>query len=85
MKRCKAFFMDICANIKECDFLKPWEQFFLNLANLFTVKAIISLVVVAIFIYKIFSGTEIRAEFYGVFMSVVVYWLCERSKGKDGE
>lgn len=62
--------------------MKPWEQFLLNLANLFTVKAIISLVIVFIFIYKVFCGVEMRVEFYGVFMSVVVYWLCEKAKNR---
>lgn len=65
--------------------MKPWEQFLLNLANLFTVKAIISLVIVFIFVYKVFSGVELRLEFYGVFMSVVIYWLCEKTKRKGDE
>ena len=85
MKRWRELINSIAKKQKEGDILKPSEQFLLNMANLFKVKAIISLVVVAIFVYKIFSGVELRAEFFGVFMSVVVYWLCERTKGKDGE
>ena len=65
--------------------MTPWKQFLINIANLFKVKAIISLVIVFIFVYKIFSGMELRAEFYGVFMSVVIYWLCEKTKRKDDE
>ena len=65
--------------------MKAWEQLLINIANLFTVKAIISLVIVFIFAYKVFSGVEMRMEFYGVFMSVVIYWLCEKTKRKDDE
>jgi len=63
--------------------MKPWEQLLSNLVNLFTVKAIISLVIVFIFAYKVFSGIGLPVEFYGVFMSVVIYWLCEKTKRKD--
>ena len=62
--------------------MKPWEQFIINLIQLLTVKAIISLVVVFVFAFKALSGAEIGIEFYGVFMSVMVYWLCERTKKK---
>ena len=65
--------------------MKPWERLLFNLADLFTVKAIISLVIVFIFVYKVFCGVEMRVEFYGIFMSVVVYWLCEKAKNRRDE
>jgi len=60
--------------------MNPWEQLICGITQLFSVKAIISLVVVFVFAFKALSGAEIGIEFYGVFMSVVVYWLCERTK-----
>jgi len=56
-----------------------------NLADLFRVKAIISIVIVFIFIYKVFSGVEIGIEFLTIFTVVITYWLCEKAKRKDGE
>jgi len=63
----------------------PWKQFLLNVANLFRVKAIISLVIVFIFVYKVFSGAEIGIEFLTIFTVVITYWLCEKTKRKDDE
>ena len=65
--------------------MKPWEQFLLNLANLFRVKAIVTLVIVFIFIYKIFSTMDISIEFLTIFTFVITYWLCEKTKRKDDE
>ena len=65
--------------------MKWWEQLLLNLANLFKVKAIISMVIVFIFAYKIFCGVDMGVEFFGMFTGVLMYWLCEKTKRKDDE
>ena len=65
--------------------MKPWKQFWLNLANLFRVKAIISLVIVFIFFYKALSETELCMEFLTLFAVVVTYWLCEKTKREEDD
>ena len=65
--------------------MKALDQLLTNLANLITVKAIITLVIVFIFCFKIFSGMEIGNDFLVIFAGVMTYWLCERSKRKEEE
>ena len=85
MKRWRTHLREIASRQKSDDGLKPWAQFLLNLANLCRVKAIISLVIVFIFAYKVFSGAEIGIEFLTIFTVVVTYWLCEKTKKGDDE
>ena len=65
--------------------MKPLAQFLLNIANLFKVKAIVSLVIVFIFCWKVFSGAGINNDFLTIFAVVVTYWLCEKTKQNEGE
>ena len=66
--------------------MRAWEQFLINLANLFKVKAIMTMVIVFIFVFKVFSGNEIGIEFLTIFTVVITYWLCEKTKDrKDKE
>lgn len=85
MKKFRGFLRGIAKKRNGGDYVKPWEQFFLNLANIFTIKAIISMVVVFIFCYKIFTGAEINGYIQTIFAVVVTYWLCEKTKGKEDE
>ena len=65
--------------------MKPWEHLITNLANLFRIKAIITLVIVFIFVYKVFNGVELSTDFLTIFAVVITYWLCERTKRKEDE
>jgi len=65
--------------------MTPWMQFLLNIANLFKVKAILSLMIVFIFILKVCFDVEIGIEFLTIFTVVVTYWLCEKTKSKDDD
>jgi|GEM_PF-6573102 len=64
--------------------MKPFDKFLLNVANLFHVKAIITLVMVFIFAFKVFNGMEISVDFLTIFTVVITYWLCQR-KRRDEE
>jgi len=65
--------------------LKPWEQFFSNLAELFTLRAIITLAIVGIFVFLVLTGREITAEILTIFAVVITYWFCQRTRKRKDE
>lgn len=65
--------------------MKPWEQFFSNLAELFTLRAIITLAIVGIFVFLVLTGREITAEILTIFAVVITYWFCQRTRKRKDE
>ena len=56
----------------------------LTKANLALIlKAIVTLTVVFVFLFKVLQGIELGGDFMTIFAVVVTYWLCEKTKGRD--
>ena len=62
--------------------MKPWQIIIENIGNLLTVKAIISIIIVFVFVYKVVTDTAITVEFIAIMSVVITYWLSE-TKNKD--
>ena len=65
--------------------MKPKDRLLTNLAQLFNVKSLISLVLVMIFTFKVITGADIGLEFLAIFTVVITYWLCERTRRKEDD
>jgi len=59
------------------------ERLKANLANIFTMKAIVTMAVVFVFLFKVLRGEELGGDFMMIFAVVVTYWLCEKTKGRE--
>jgi len=62
---------------------EAWRQLLINLANLFKVKTIITLGVIAVFCFKTLQGTELSNEFIMIASAVVTYYFTKRER-EDG-
>lgn len=62
--------------------MTPWEQLLANLAKLISVEAILSFLVVSLFVWRLVNGEEMGAESYGLMMMVLTYWFCRLTKSK---
>lgn len=64
--------------------MEPWKDFVTNLAKLISVEAILSFVVVSLFVWQTLSGTDIGVDLYGLVMLILGYWLCDKIKYRGG-
>ena len=58
--------------------MKPAHQFIINLANLFRVKTLITLVIVFTLCYKTLANIEITSEFVMIATAVVTYYFTKQ-------
>jgi len=64
--------------------MSAWQQLLTNLANLFKVKTIVTLVVVFTFCFKTVSGVGLSSEFVMIATAVITYYFTKNNgNGKD--
>ena len=64
--------------------MDPRDYFLSNISGLVSTKSVVSLLVMAIFAFKVFSGAEVGIEYMTIFSVVITYWLCD-GRGRAGK
>jgi len=73
--------------------MTPWKRFLTNIADLFTVKGLITFAIVITLCYQVIRGEEIRNEFIILAVTAIINYYFpkggggkqENENGKDGE
>ena len=63
--------------------MNPWQQFLQNIANLFKVKTIITLIIVFTFCFLTIGGTFDGKDFLIIATAVITYYFTKDTANKD--
>jgi len=63
--------------------LKPWEQILTNIANLFKVKTIVTLVIVLTFCFLTLRQINVSNEFVMIATAIITYYFAKPESRRE--